>query len=376
MKKLVVGITAEGSVSLLEGQLKHFKSLGYETFLLAPYSERSSKFCKDEGCVHLIIKIERKISPLSDLKTLFSLIKIFREVKPDIINLGTPKVSLLGMIAGAIVGVKKRIYTCRGFRFENEKGIKKTILVQMEKVTGFFAKKIICISPSLQNLAITENVFKAPKTMVINRGSSNGINLSKFSTEVVDQVAKDKFVTENNLKNKFIFGFVGRLVKEKGLSELLLAFEKLYKYNKDVCLIFLGSDITANVEEKKCLKRYKNHPAILFLGFQNDVPLYMSTFDVMVLPSQREGFGNVYIQAAALGVPCIGCDITGVKDAVSHNFNGILVEPKCEDQLYDAMEKLYLDKELAERFGKNGLVWAQNFDREIIWSQMDKIYNS
>ena len=138
MKKLVIGITAEGTVNLLQGQLDYFKSLGYETYLLGPYSERSAAFCKNEGCEHLVINIEREISPLKDLRTLWTIIMIFRKVKPDIINLGTPKVSLLGMIAGFIVGVEKRIYTCRGFRFEHEKGLKRK--ATLKPLLDFFSQ--------------------------------------------------------------------------------------------------------------------------------------------------------------------------------------------------------------------------------------------
>src|SRR5690554_5912652 len=167
MKKLVIGITAEGSVNLLLGQLEYFKSLGYKTYLLGPYSERSAAYCENEGCEHLIINIEREISPIKDLKTLWSIIKIFRKVKPDIINLGTPKVSLLGMIAGYIVGVEKRIYTCRGFRLEHEKGVKRKILVSMEKVTSFLAHKVICISPSLMTYSLDKKIFDPTKTTVI-----------------------------------------------------------------------------------------------------------------------------------------------------------------------------------------------------------------
>lgn len=376
MKKLVVGITAEGSVNLLNGQLKHFKSLGYQTYLLAPYSERSAQYCKDEGCIHLIIDIDREINPIKDLKTLISIIKIFREVKPDIINLGTPKVSLLGMIAGSIVGVKRRIYTCRGFRFENEKGAKRTILVRMEKITAFFAHTIICISPSLKNLAVFEGIFELGKTVVINKGSSNGIDLSKYMRSSIDLLERSKFIEDNNLNNNFIFGFVGRLVKEKGIFDLLDAFDQIYNNHKEVRLIILGSEITSAENEKEELRKYQNHPAILWLGFQSDVPFYMSLFDCMVLPSHREGFGNVYIQAAALGVPCIGCDITGVRDAVSDNFNGLLIKSKSVPQLKSAMERLYNDRALLKELGDNGITWAKNFDREIIWNEMDKIYKS
>ena len=375
-KKLIVGITAEGSVSLLEGQLAYFKSLGYETYLLAPFSERSEAFCIKENCKHLVIDIDREINPIKDFKTLLSIIKIFKEVKPDIINLGTPKVSLLGMIAGFYVGVKQRIYTCRGFRFENETGIKRLILVSMEKVTAFFAHKIICISPSLKKYAVDKGIFNKEKTLVINKGSSNGLDLAKFSVDKIDLIKQNEFINQHELHNKFIFGFVGRLVKDKGLFDLLNVFDKLYSDNKDARLLILGSDITSNETEKSVVKKYKDHPAIFFLNFQTDVSFYMSMFDVMVLPSHREGFGNVYIQAASMGVPCIGYDITGVKDAVSQNFSGLLVQPKSESHLYDALKTLYLEKDLTKRLGDNGLIWAQNFDRQIIWQELHNIYQS
>lgn len=376
MKKLIIGVTAEGSVNLLQGQLAYFKALGYQTYLLGPYSERSAKFCKDEGCEHLIIDINREISPFKDLKTLWNIIKTFRKVKPDIINLGTPKVSLLGMIAGYITGVKKRIYTCRGFRFEHENGMKRKVLLGMEKITSNLAHKIICISPSLRSFAIENNVFDKNKTVVINQGSSNGIDLNKFSQNNINLIKKREFLEDNNLTDKFIYGFVGRLVNDKGIFELLKVFEKLYLTNKGIYLLVLGSDITSNIQEKKKLENYRNHPGICFLGFKSDIEVYISMFDVLVLPTHREGFGNAFIQAAALGVPSIGTNIIGVKDAINDGYNGLIIAPKNEEQLEEEMLKIFYNSSLRKKYGINGPKWAQNFDREVIWKGLDKIYQS
>jgi glycosyltransferase involved in cell wall biosynthesis len=374
MKKLIVGITAEGSVNLLLGQLDYFKSLGYKTYLLGPYSERSADFCKKEGCEHLVIKIEREIAPLKDLKTLWAILKIFRKVKPDIINLGTPKVSLLGMIAGFMTGVEKRIYTCRGFRFETEKGLKRKILIGMDKITSSLAHKVICISPSLKEYAIDKNIFDKTKTFVINKGSSNGIDLYKFSQDNVDKSKRNIFLDQNNLNDKFIYGFVGRLRKDKGIFELLTVFEKLYLKNKGISLILLGSDITSSLEDKKKLEKYRNHPGIYFLGFKNDIELYISMFDVFVLPTYREGFGNAFIQAAALGVPCIGVDIIGAKDAIENDFNGFTIPPKNIESLELGMLKMLNNSDLMKEYSENGVKWAQNFDRKIIWDLMQELY--
>lgn len=379
MKKLIVGVTAEGSVNLLLGQMNHFHDAGYETFLMSPYSERSATFCKNEKCEHLIINIDREISPLNDLKTLIQIFKIFRKVKPDIVNLGTPKVSLLGLIAAKLLRVKKRIYTCRGFRFEHEKGFKRKVLIAMEKITSSCAHEVICISPSVKALGLQHGIFTDRKAIVINKGSSNGVNLALFNPNDDKLLAeKIKVIATYHLQHKFVFGFVGRIVDRKGINELIAAFTKFHKKYDDSVLMLVGPFEMDQIADKNLVKKIDLNENIINIGrvTQQEVPLYLSMSNVFVLPAWWEGFGNVLVQAAAMGIPTISTTGTGTCDAVSDGFNGFLVEPKSESQLYDAMEKLYLDKKLATQFGKNGLVWAQNFDREIIWTHLDKIYNS
>ena len=376
-KNLIIGITAEGSVNLLLGQLAFFKSQGYKTYLLAPYSERSATFCKNEGCEHLIIKIEREISPVKDLKTLWDIYKIFRKIKPDIVNLGTPKVALLGMIAGKILGIKKRIYTCRGFRFEHEKGAKRKILIAMEKITSFCAHQVICISNSVQKIGIEADIFQKEKSIVINKGSSNGVNLELF--DPLNQlfiVKKQEIVEKYDLRDKFIYGFLGRIVDRKGINELYNVFCKIFEENPNTRLLLVGPFETDQIYDKTLIEKINNHPAIINVGrvLQGDVPPYILALDVFVLPAWWEGFGNVLVQAAAMGVPVISTTGTGTIDAVSDGFNGILIPVKDNKKLEEAMRKLIEDKDLREKFGANGLIWAKNFDREIIWEGMNNLF--
>ncbi|GAA4053881.1 glycosyltransferase family 4 protein [Flavobacterium chungnamense] len=376
-KKLIVGITAEGSVNLLLGQLAYFKSLGYETYLLAPYSERSANFCKKEGCTHLIINIEREISLWKDLKTLLKIIRIFKEVKPDIINLGTPKVALLGMIAGKILGIKNRIYTCRGFRFEHENGVKRKILIAMEKITSLCAHQVICISDSVQKLGIAADIFSKKKSNVINKGSSNGVNLELFdplNQTYIDK--KQEIVDKYDLKDKFVYGFLGRIVDRKGINELYNVFCKIYEENSNTRLLLVGPFETDQIADKTLLEKINNHPAIFNIGrvLQDEVPPYILALDVFVLPAWWEGFGNVLVQAAAMGIPVISTTGTGTIDAVSDNFNGILVNPKAEMELEFAMKHLLLNKEITIQYGENGLEWSRNFERTIIWNGINQLY--
>lgn len=379
MKKLIIGITAEGSVNLLLGQLKHFKSLGYKTYVMGPLSERSAAFCKNEGCEHLIINIEREISPIKDFKTLLQIRKIFKEVQPDIINFGTPKVSLLGMIAGKFVGVKKRIYTCRGFRFEHETGVKRRILISMEKITSSLAHKVICISNSVLDLGIQHKIFKKEKTIITHRGSSNGVNLDLFNPELPKyQEVKSNLIEKYRLQDSFIFGFLGRIVDRKGINELFEVFSKIHTENPKAKLFIVGPFEMTQIKDKELVDKINNHPGIINYGriLQDEVPGFMLMMDVFVLPAWWEGFGNVLVQASAMGVPVISTTGTGTVDAVSDGYNGILIPVKDKNKLHEAMNIMLNDKQKREEYGKNGLQWAKNFNREIIWSKLDELYQS
>ena len=378
-KKLVIGVTFEGTVNLLQGQLEYFKSLGYQTYLLGPYSERSAAFCKKEGCEHLIIDIERDISPLKDLQTLWAIIKIFKKVKPDIINLGTPKVSLLGMIAGYITGVEKRFYTCRGFRFEHEIGLKRKILIAMEKITSALAHKVICISNSVLELGLVNKIFKRSKTVVINKGSSNGVNLTLFNPKIEAYAkVKAKLYKTYDLDNTFVFGFLGRIVDRKGINELFEVFDKIYQTHPEVRLLLVGPFEMTQIADKTLVDKIDAHPAIINYGrvLQEEAPALIMAMDVFVLPAWWEGFGNVLVQAAAMGIPVISTTGTGTIDAVNDGYNGLLIPIKDKVKLEGAMRQLMIDEKKRHDFGRNGMKWALNFDREVIWEQMHILYQS
>ena len=375
-KKLIIGITAEGSVNLLTGQLAYFKNLGYKTYLLAPFSERAASFCEKEGCEHLILKISREISFFQDLKTLWQIYVIFKRIKPDIVNLGTPKISLLGMLVAAILGVKKRIYTCRGFRFEHEKGFKKSILIGMEKLTVFLSHSVICISNSVQDFGIEKKIFTKNNSIVINKGSSNGVNLELFDKSKIKKETIFEFKQKLNLNDNFIYGFVGRIVDRKGINELIEAFNELYQLDKKNRLLLVGPFELNQIENKNLLKYIENHEGIICVGriMQHEVPNYLVLMDVFVLPAWWEGFGNVLIQAASMQIPVITTNATGTRDAVSQDFNGILVAIKDVESLKRAMLKLKNEKDLRDKLGLNGLEWSKNFKSIDIWHGINELY--
>lgn len=375
-KKLVVGITIPASVGLLRGQMKYFAGLGYDTYLLTEQNDESLAYCTKESCKPLNIKIERNISPLKDLKTLINLVKLLKKEKPDIVNLGTPKMSLLGLMAACLCRIPNRIYTCRGFRYEHEHGIIRIILKFCERICGFCSHKIICISPSVKRLGIKDGLFNEKKCVVINKGSSNGIDPEYYNIDKVDQDERNKLIEELNFDGKFVFGFLGRIVDRKGLSELFEAFCRIYNEDKNCRLLIVGPAYEEQVSDKTLIPRMKAHEAIVLTGKQLNAPLYFSLMDVFVLPAWWEGFGNVLVQAADMEIPVISTTGTGTCDAVCDGYNGLLIEPKNVNILYEAMKKLKGDESLRRKLAKNGPIWGQNFKNEIIWEGMDRLYQA
>lgn len=372
LKKIVLGVTVGGSSRLLDGQVSYFKNLGYDVYLLSPDHPKEHLFCKREGCVHLPVSIEKEIAPFKDLKTLIQIIRHLKKVKPDIVNVGTPKMGLLGILAAFLCGIGNRIYTCRGLRFETETGLKRKVLVLMEKLTVFLSKKVIYVSPSLRSAAVKANTANTKKAVVIGKGSSNGVNLTFFNSSLINVAKKDELIEKYQLQSCLVIGFVGRVSLHKGAVELVAAFEKIYKLYPNTRLMMIGH-VDCSEDFKQ---RYTSNKAIIHVPFQDDVPLYMSLFDIFVLPSWREGFPNVPIQAAAMGIPVVVSDATGCVDAVKEGFNGKAFQCKnavaLERTLLDYIENPLLMKE----HGNNGIRFAQEFESAIIWNGIDKLYKS
>ncbi len=369
--KLILGVTVGGSSRLLDGQAKYFKELGYEVYLISQDHFKEPVFCQKEGITHLSVKsLVADIHPLKDIKALFQIIKHFKKVKPDIVNLGTPKMALLGMLAAKLLGVKKRVYTCRGHRFETEMGFKRKILLIMEKLTVWCAHEVIYVSKSLKEKAKQNGLDNPKKSNLIGLGSSNGVDVSAFNRDAISESDRNRLIEQYQLQDKLCIGFVGRVSLHKGAYELVEAFDNLYKKNKDLRLIMMG--------HRKCDPKFddyiQNHQGIVLIPFQDNVPLYMSLFDIFVLPSWREGFPNVPIQAAAMGLPVLVSDATGCVDAVNQNVNGYIFKTKDKTSLYNILNHLIDNQKERQILGVEGEKWAHNFNQVEVWNGIEAMY--
>lgn len=372
--KLVIGITAPLSVILIKGQLKYFSDLGYDVYLLAPKTQETLDFCQQEKTTLLPVDIKRDMSLFSDFKSLFIIWRHFHKVKPDIVNVGTPKMGLLGSIAAYLCSVPKRIYTSRGFRFEHEQGFKRKLLRTLDKFAITLSHQVVCISDSVKSLGLKENMFPKDKAVIFGKGSSNGLDLSFFNPQLYSQESILKLKIDFGLKDKFVFGFVGRIVDRKGVTELYNAFRNVQLIHKDSHLLIVGKANLEQVEDKTLMGRLENDENVTLTGYVNNINDYLAVMDVFVLPAWWEGFGNTLIQAAAMGLPIISCDVTGCRDAVNGGFNGHLIPPKDEIKLTEMMLMLKENKIERDRLGENGVEWAKNFDSTIIWKGLRKLY--
>jgi len=361
---------------LLKDQLKCMNEY-FDVVGVSSKGKELSDVEKDEGIRTIELNMSREITPLKDLISLIKMMVLLLKEKPDIVHTHTPKAGIVGMVAAWITRVPHRLHTVAGLPVMEASGNKKKILLMVEKITYFCATKVYPNSHGLQEYILENNLVDKDKLKVIGYGSSNGIDTSYFekTNEVTNQ---SKQIKKNyNLDNQFIFCFVGRVVKDKGINELLHAFNALTHKFSNISLLIVG-----NFEEEldpiskqshKILKENKN---IINVGYQNDIRPYLASSDCFVLPTYREGFPNVVLQACSMELPCIVTDINGCNEIIEDHKSGLLIEPKNKDALYVAMGAMLEEKELAEQLGvnnRNDII--QKYDRKFFYQYLLEEYN-
>lgn len=277
------------------------------------------------------INIARNPDVFSDAKSLWKLFLFFKNEKFDVVHSFTPKAGLLTQIGSFFARSPTRFHTFTGQVWATKTGIARTLLKQLDKVTATLATFCLVDSVSQQNFLIQENIVTADNSRVLANGSISGININKFS---FDQETRQRLRDEHNVKeDEFVFLYVGRLKKEKGIPELIHGFTAI-KTEKRIKLFIIGSD------EENLAHLFENHSNIEYIGFKTNISEYYSFADTLCLPSHREGFGNVIIEAAACNLPAIASNIYGLCDAVEDGYSGLLHDVKNENSITSSMEKM------------------------------------
>ncbi|WP_433628215.1 glycosyltransferase family 4 protein [Chryseobacterium cucumeris] len=334
----------------------------------------------EEGIDVIAIDMSRKITPLKDIKSLWSTYKLLKREKPQIVHTHTPKAGIVGMLAARMAKVPHRLHTVAGLPLMEVKGVKRQVLDFVEKLTYTSATKVYPNSKGLSDYIIKHKYTDSYKLKVIGNGSSNGIDTSFFSPEQVSE--NQKAILQKELKIKdtdFVFIFVGRLVGDKGINELINAFSVLNKNeNQQRSKLLLVGSLEHELDPlyPDTLKEIENNPDIISVGFQKDVRPYFAISDALVFPSYREGFPNVVMQAGAMELPSIVSDINGCNEIIVENQNGVIVPVKDSERLMEEMEKMILDKDYYQALKMNARLMIENrFEQSVIWNALLSEYN-
>ncbi len=321
------------------------------------------------------VEMTRQITPFQDLKSLWKLYQILKKEKPEVVHTHTPKAGFLGMMAAKFAGVPTRMHTVAGMPLMEATGLKRRILNMVEKTTYSFATHIYPNSKGLYEFILNEKFTSTTKLKIIGQGSSNGIDTDYFSPETILDNQKEELKSELGVqKEDFVFIFVGRLVKDKGINELISAYSKLKTQNSKLLLVG-PFEPELDPLSSETLKKIESDPTILSVGFQSDVRPYFAISDCLVFPSYREGFPNVVLQAGAMGLPSIVSNINGCNEIISHHQNGIIIPVKDPNALQEAMGKLKSDKELYENLKVNArLDITSRFEQKRIWEELKAEY--
>ena len=377
MEKLIRITTVPISIEkLLENQPKYFSKFFDITIVSSDKSELE-KLGKKQGVKTFCLPLTRKITPFKDIIAIFKLYFFLKRENPKIVHSHTPKAGFVGMTASFFAGVPIRMHTVAGLPLMERKFIKKKVLIFIEKLTYLFATNVYSNSKKLMEFILSKKFCSKRKIKTLANGSSNGID-TKYFSDNISLISKNKLLdTLKILKNDFVFCYVGRVVKDKGINELVSAFNELNLKNKNCKLIIVGKiENETNPVSKSTMGIIKKNKNILLTGFKNDVRPYLSIGNCFVFPSYREGFPNVLMQAGAMDLPCIATNINGCNEIIQDNINGFLIPPKNIDALVKAMQKI-MDKKLIIKLSKNSrLMIKEKYDQKYFWKKLLIEYNN
>lgn len=329
---------------LLRNQLK-FMNKNFEVIGVSSPEKELAEVALQEGIMTEAVRMTRAITPFRDLKSILELYFLCKKHKPLIIHSHTPKAGLIGMLAGKLAGVPIRLHTVAGLPLMETQGLKRVILEWVEKITYSFAHQVYPNSQKLAAFISKSNFCRDSKIKVLGNGSSNGIDIDFFNCNPEITSSAQKLRAKLGiLEDEFVFVYIGRMVRDKGITELIDAFILLKQEFMNARLLLVGpfEPHLDPIPDSTSLA-IKTNKSIIHVDFQQDIRPYLGLSQALVFPSYREGFPNVPMQAGCMGLPSIVTDINGCNEIVEDGVNGIIVPPKKTEPLRIAMKRLISD---------------------------------
>ncbi len=354
-------------------QFKYFKEKGYNMNVVCSPSEYLSDYAQKQGFEYMESPINRNISIVQDFASIRNICKFVKKQKIDIVVGHTPKGGLLAMIAGWLMRVPIRIYVRHGLVYETSKGLKRFMLMSVDRLASFCSTKVVCVSPSVLRKSIEDHLAPIKKQMIWHKGTSNRIDtLNHFNpAEIVPARLTDLKARYGIEEEDFVIGYSGRLVKDKGIIELVRAFDKLQR--ADNCkLLLVGMFEKRDALPEDIQERILNDSRIIYTGFINDgMEYFYSMMDIYVLASYREGFPTGVLEAQAMEKPVITTRVTGCCDSIIDGRTGFFVNNTADD-IAKKIDKIRLGKVID---GCEGRKWViENFDSRLVWKEIEKLY--
>ena len=368
MKKFFITTTIPTTLSFFKGNLRYL-SEWFEVCAISSKLEELQQIGKREGVRIHCIPMVRPISLVKDFICLFKFIFFFLKERPYVVHGNTPKASMLSMVAAWITRRPVRIYMCHGLRYQGTQGKMRKLLMWMEKLTCACATEVICVSNGVRETFAADGICPLRKSVVLGAGSATGLDIDFFNP---DKVESNIMRTELGLSsNDFVFLFVGRIVTDKGINEMVAAFNRLSREHSHAHLVLVGAEETEQnpiTEHSRSIINDNNH--IHAIGRRSDVRPYLKDADAFVFPSYREGFGMVLIEANAMGVPAISSDIIGCNEIIVPSENGEIIPVKDEEALYMKMKAWVEAPEKVKMMStKSRALVMTRFDRKVVWKK-------
>ena len=375
--KILRVVTSSISFKLIDGQAQFMQQQGYQVITASggPFPKDGIPQLNGVRFVpqpHLV----RPISIREDLLALRDMIRLIRKERPDIIHSHTPKAGLMGMLAGWLCHVPIRIHTVAGLPLLVHSGFKRKILNLVERITYRCATSVYPNSHKLRDTIISLKLASPDKLRVIGDGSSNGINVQHFCKELLAEELVDPI--RKQLGGSFTFIFVGRIVRDKGICELVEAFTRLQQEHPDARLLLVGNfEQELDPLPEEVYHTIQSHPAIYYAGWQDDVRPWFAAADALAFPSYREGFPNVVMQAGAMELPCVVSDINGCNEIILEGENGLIIPSHDAAALYQAMKRMMKDKALYMHCQQNARsLISSRYKQEDVWQATLEMYRS
>lgn len=383
-KKLIRITTADISLnSLIKGQLR-FLNQYFDVVALSNDTGKLKAVGEREGVRVIEVPMHREISLKLDILCLWKLYGIFKKEKPDIIHANTPKGSLLAMVAGWLAGVKHRLYTVTGLRYQGASGLLRIILMNMERISCFFATKVIPEGNGVKKALLHDHITGKSLEVILN-GNINGIDVEYFDASIytIDQRtvkytgSRDQIRQDLGFSDKdFVFIFIGRIVKDKGMNELATCLRRLAPLYPHVKLLLVGkfeSKLDPLKEGNEGF--YQSSPKVKYIGYQPDVRPFLFASDALVFPSYREGFPNVVLQAGAMGLPSIVTNINGCNEIIVDGCNGKIIPSKDERALHEMMAYFIENKNEVKKMADNARsMIIQRYEQKTVWKAILDMY--